>query len=227
MNRRRLQPWGRVERGGGNPLLPVTMVSLAAVSVLLISSCAALPPLPSSPFRLTGLDTTALRGKVIAIDPGHGGRFGGAVGTMGLKESEVNLGVALYLWGLLSSAGAQPLLTRTADTAVAPGTGTQLGDDLLARSNLSNSAHADLFISIHHNSNVNDPRKNDLAVFYKLAEPGPSRELATSVMERLREGFGEEKARVLPGNFSVLRKTGATAILVRHRISPTGKAKEG
>jgi N-acetylmuramoyl-L-alanine amidase len=180
---------------------------------LVVSSCASLPEIPSSPFPTAGLDTSPLKDKVIVIDPGHGGQLAGAVGKLGLKESEVNLGVALYLWGLLHDAGARPVMTRTADTGVARGAPQGLSDDLLARSAVSNNAAADLFISIHHNSNIYDRSKNDLAVFYKISPPDPSRELADCIMQRMREGLDAPDARVLPGNFSVLRKTASTAIL--------------
>ncbi len=186
---------------------------LAALCLLLVSSCASLPEIPSSPVLIADLDASAVKDKVIVIDPGHGGQFAGAVGALGLKESDVNLGVALYLWGLLSEAGARPLLTRTADTTVVRSMPRGLADDLLARSAIGNDASADLFISIHHNSNIYDRRKNDLAVFYKISPPDPSRELADCVMRRMRESLDPPDARVLPGNFSVLRKTASTAIL--------------
>jgi N-acetylmuramoyl-L-alanine amidase len=201
----------RSERSGRIKLLIDLYLTVALL--MLISSCTSLPKIPSPPFRAAELDTAALRDKVIVIDPGHGGPYGGAVGRLGLKESEVNLGVALYLWGLLVNAGAQPVMTRTADTAVVRGTSKGLHDDLLARSRIGSNAAADLFISIHHNSNVHDPAKNDLAIFYKLSPPDPSRELAICVMERMKESFDAPHARVLPGNFSVLRETGSTAIL--------------
>ncbi len=186
---------------------------LVVIFTVLISGCVSMPPLPSSPFQLDRIDTSCLQGKVIVIDPGHGGRYRGAVGKMGIKESEVNLGVALYLWGLLYNAGARPVMTRTADTTVASPYHKRLSNDLLARSEMSNYLNPDLFISIHHNSNINDTKKNNLEVYYKLMDPGPSRELAECIMERTRNTLEVEKAQVLPGNYSVLRETEATAIL--------------
>jgi N-acetylmuramoyl-L-alanine amidase len=188
-------------------------IVLMCVLVFLSAACASMPPLPTSTFQLDHLDTSPLKGRKIVIDPGHGGKYGGAVGKMGLKESEVNLGVALYLWGLLKSAGAQPILTRTADSTVAPPAQAKLGDDLLARSTISNNANPDAFISIHHNSNVNDPQKNNLEVYYQMADAASSMELAESIMDRIKTTFAIEKAQVLPGNYSVLRKTKGTAIL--------------
>lgn len=180
---------------------------------LLIPGCVSMPSLPSSPFSLDQIDTSCLRGKVVVIDPGHGGKYRGAMGKMGLKESEVNLGVALYLWGFLHNAGAKPVMTRTADTTVASPYHKHLGEDLLARSKIGNELNADLFISIHHNSNTNDTKKNDLEVYYKLMDPGPSREVAACIMEKIKDTFEVGKAQVLAGNYSVLRETRATAIL--------------
>jgi len=172
-----------------------------------------MPPLPSSPLLHDQLDLAPLAGKVIVIDPGHGGKYSGAVGKMGLKESEVNLGVALYLWGALQSAGAKPIMTRTADTTVASPAHKQLSADLLARSMMSNTVNPDLFVSIHHNSNTHRPQKNSLEVYYKLTDPGASQELAECIMKRIGNAFPITQAQVLPGNYSVLRGTRATAIL--------------
>ena len=62
---------------------------------------------------------------------------------MGLKESEVKLGVALYLWGL-AECWSEPFMTRTADTTVASPAHKQLRADLLARSMASNAVNPDL-----------------------------------------------------------------------------------
>ena len=186
---------------------------LIVTVAVLISGCVPMPPLPTTSFKLDQINTSCIQGKVIVIDPGHGGKYRGAIGKTGLKESEVNLGVALHLWGLLYSAGAKPVMTRTADTKVVSPHYKRLSDDLLARSRMSNYLNPDLFISIHHNSNTHDTKKNNLEVYYKLMDPGPSRELAECIMKRIEETFEVEKARVLPGNYSVLRETRATAIL--------------
>jgi len=187
-------------------------ILIVAVAVL-IPGCVTMPPLPTTSFKLDQINTSCIQGKVIVIDPGHGGKYRGAIGKAGLKESEVNLGVALHLWGLLSSAGAKPVMTRTADTTVVSPRYKRLSDDLLARSRMSNYLNPDLFISIHHNSNTHDTKKNNLEVYYKLIDPGPSRELAECIMKRIEKTFEVEKTRVLPGNYSVLRETRATAIL--------------
>ena len=68
---------------------------------------------------------------------GVGGPERGAIAQNGLNEAEVNLGVALYLWGFLKEAGANPLLTRTADTSLFRGEPFVLRSDLEARAEVA------------------------------------------------------------------------------------------
>ena len=49
---------------------------------------------------------------VIAVDPGHGGRFSGAVNGP-YEEKDYNLAIALKLRDLLTSAGVQVVMTQT------------------------------------------------------------------------------------------------------------------
>jgi len=57
--------------------------------------------------------------RAVIIDPGHGGKDPGAINpTTGLKESEVTLGIALYLEKLLKEAGIPTYLTRSKDEFV-------------------------------------------------------------------------------------------------------------
>ncbi len=191
--------------------------NVAIITLLILAAClqgclrSALPPL--SPLDLSLLDTSPLKEKIIIIDPGHGGIEHGAVGIKGLRESEVNLGVALHLWGLLKRAGAHPILTRTADTSVLPGKEFILKQDLEKRSYISNTNNADLFISIHHNSATNSRKKNHMMIFYKISDPWRSRDIAREVLNSLKQTLQTETAYVLPGNYHVLRNTAAPAIL--------------
>lgn len=59
---------------------------------------------------------SALIGKTVVLDPGHGGSDSGAVnGTYKLKEKDQNLEVAKRLQALLEASGATVNMTRTAD----------------------------------------------------------------------------------------------------------------
>ncbi len=81
--------------------------------------------------------------KTIVIDPGHGGRDPGAIGSQGTLEKEIVLDIALRLRDLLMKSGHyRVLLTRDKDVFVS----------LADRVKFSNLSHADLFISLHINA---------------------------------------------------------------------------
>lgn len=159
-------------------------------------------------------DVTAVAGRRIVLDPGHGGPWPGAVGPNGLREADVNLGVALQLWGLLTEAGADVTLTRTSDSAVARKPHPTLKEDLQARADLATATHADLFISLHHNADIiPGSRKNDLETYYQLRDPGPSLDAAQAIHRHLARNTGERPNAILPGNFHVIRETAVPGLL--------------
>lgn len=185
----------------------------ALVLLGFLFGCVAPQYTPSFRVDFRSLDTAPLQGRRIVIDPGHGGRFTGAVGTKGLRESDINLAVGLHLWGLLAQAGAEVWLTRSADVDLCPSSEAVLSEDLTARVAFSNDHHAELFVSIHHNSNTYNRGKNNTQVYYKLTDPGPSQDVARAVAEELGKGQGLGQILVLPGNYRVLRGVEALAIL--------------
>jgi len=79
--------------------------------------------------------------KVIVIDPGHGGKDGGAVGN-GHMEKEIVLQISLALAQRLKSLGYVVHLTRDSDFFV----------ELKDRTRFANDKMSDLFLSIHANS---------------------------------------------------------------------------
>jgi len=162
-----------------------------------------------------GPGASALKGRIIVIDPGHGGYFDGALGPDSLREADVNLGVALYLWGLLKEAGADVHLTRSTDRDFLPPGSTELKDDLQNRMAIADSFNADVFLSIHHNSNLQlDRKKNGIEVYYKSSDTGASLILAGDVMKHLSKNLSIEKAAVKPGGYFVLRRSNASASIL-------------
>ena len=159
-------------------------------------------------------DVSSVRGRRIVLDPGHGGRWPGAVGPNGVREADVNLGVGLHLWGLLKEAGAEVALTRTTDSAVSQLPEPTLKQDLQARAEFATEYGADLFISLHHNADIiPGSRKNDLETYYQLRDPGPSLDLVQTVHRHLARNLGQRPNAVLPGNFHVIRETAVPGIL--------------
>ncbi len=91
----------------------------------------------------------------IVIDAGHGGKDVGAVDN-GVKEKDVNLGVALKLAKLVKDnhKNIKVVLTRNSDTFLS----------LQERANVANKAKADLFISIHTNSvDLKNPNRKSIS----------------------------------------------------------------
>ncbi len=97
-----------------------------------------------------------LSGKIIVLDPGHGGEDTGAIGPTGLLEKTINLEVALDLASILKAQGASVYLTRATDVYVS----------LQARIALANNLHADLFLCMHHNSIEGAPDIDRPQAFY-------------------------------------------------------------
>jgi len=157
--------------------------------------------------------TDPIRGKRIVIDPGHGGEYHGAIGNAGLRESEVNLAVALHLWGMLQAAGADAVLTRTANVSLLPAEGGGLNEDLKARADMANLPPAHLFVSIHHNSDIYHPEKDQSEVYFKLTDPNPSLDFAKELNKEFQKRPGLPKNLLLGGNYRVLRLSQGPAVL--------------
>jgi N-acetylmuramoyl-L-alanine amidase len=111
---------------------------------------------------------TAVFGRKIVIDPGHGSLRSvdpdggpGAVRTLDgetVMEKDLNLSVALKLRDLLKAAGANVLLTRETDVGVT----------LRDRWALSDSHQAEIFVSLHHNATPAEwSDKRGVEVFHK------------------------------------------------------------
>jgi len=79
----------------------------------------------------------------VIIDAGHGGKDPGAIGVAGIQEKTVNLDVAQRLKKLLEAAGIKVTMTRKDDTFIS----------LQERTEIASRSKADLFVSIHANSN--------------------------------------------------------------------------
>ncbi|GMB10036.1 N-acetylmuramoyl-L-alanine amidase [Thermolongibacillus altinsuensis] len=96
-----------------------------------------------------------LSGKIIMIDPGHGGPDGGAVGG-DILEKEIALNVSLKLRDYLQQQGAFVKMIREEDRDLADektrGYSRRKVEDLQRRVTLINDSEADLFISIHLNA---------------------------------------------------------------------------
>lgn len=94
----------------------------------------------------------SLLGKVIYLDPGHGGLDPGAI-YKDIKESDINLEISKKIQNSLEKAGAIVYLTRYGDYDLSlPNTINRKRSDLSRRSNIINRSNCDLYLSIHLNA---------------------------------------------------------------------------
>ncbi|MEO5999964.1 MAG: N-acetylmuramoyl-L-alanine amidase [Chitinophagaceae bacterium] len=152
-------------------------------------------------------DSSSVAGKIICIDPGHGGTAltdHYRVGPGGEREEWINLRVGLLLRDLLVKKGAKVIMTRTTDIQV----------PLAERAALAVNNKANLLVSIHHNatadSTVNFPIIYfDGAASENLAGVAFGKALAAS----LRKYFYRNKTIVsLVSDFSIFPLAGAAVL---------------
>jgi N-acetylmuramoyl-L-alanine amidase len=197
------------------PRLRLTVVALSALA----TACGGPPPTKINRLYqgladpLPRIDPSILAGRRVLVDPGHGGHFRGTVGQDSLEESRVNLGVGLYLWGLLREAGANVWLTRSVDRDFLGPEDSTLAADLRARVAMADTLHPDVFVSIHHNAQPRrDPDYNRVETYYKAGDPA-SLDLAFAVHRHLMRNLGIETGEVRQGNYFVLRNSSTAAVL--------------
>ncbi|MDO6437281.1 N-acetylmuramoyl-L-alanine amidase [Cyclobacterium sp. 1_MG-2023] len=149
----------------------------------------------------------SIDGKVICIDPGHGGTAATdsyRVGPSGEREEWVNLRVALLLGEMLEGAGAKVVLTRTTDTFI----------PLAERSKIALENKADIFISIHHNATA-DPKVNfPIIYFHGSAEENQAsvtlgKEVAEKLVGQLFKGKGPYS---LVSDFTIFSQSGSSVL---------------
>ena len=145
-----------------------------------------------------------LKGKIIAIDPGHGGNDAGAIGPTGVMEKTVTLNVALELEKLLKAQGATVIMTRHTDKTVSPkGAKASAIEELQARCDVANSAKADIFISIHADSFTNASARGTTGYYYSQTE-------GQALCEQIKTPSRGTK----PCNFYVVKNTDMAATLI-------------
>ena len=157
---------------------------------------------------------TGMKGRRIAIDPGHGGSDSGAIGPTGIMEKSVTMRVSRELKRLLEAEGATVILTRTGDTEVSEkGASATSVEELQARCDVANKAKADIFLSIHADAFTNREVKGTTAYYYAQGTK-QSKLLADSVRTALIDAIGTVDRGTQSCNFYVVKHTDMPAILV-------------
>lgn len=149
-------------------------------------------------------------GRIIVLDPGHGGSDSGAVGPTGVKEKNVSLAVSLKAQKLLSESGYQVVMTRTTDIDVAA-PGVPDSTELQARVNKA-PPNADIFISVHCNAFSNG-NANGVETYFAPGAVKGSR-LARLLNEELENLGGLNNRGVKAARFYVMTHSKCPASLI-------------
>ena len=152
-----------------------------------------------------------IRGKIITIDPGHGGSDPGAVSDKNTYEKNITLSMAQKLKADLESMGATVYLTRTGDTDVA----RPYADDeeeLQARVDVAEKRGSDLFISLHINASVN--RKASGISTYYFPKTNYDTKLAKCIHKQLTSNFKLPDMGAREANFYVIKRCSMPAVLM-------------
>ncbi|MDR1114532.1 MAG: N-acetylmuramoyl-L-alanine amidase [Candidatus Margulisbacteria bacterium] len=161
----------------------------ARVVLDLNANYAAYEQMQDSPYTLRVLVTpsaaekslprvSVLAGVRVAIIAGHGGSDPGAISKRGHKEKDITLVIAKRLQNLLREKGAVALLNREGDE------GMSLND----QAQFAESNKADLLVSVHLNSFINETASGAETFYYKPVDYA----LAKSVHEELLKVTGQK-----------------------------------
>mgnify|MGYP002858632438 CR=1 FL=1 len=136
--------------------------------------------------------------KTIIIDAGHGEPDGGAVSHDGIKESTLNLQIALKLEDALLSEGIDVVMTREdEDNIASPEKQSSLREmkvsDIDNRIAITNQSNADALISIHMNQ-FSASKYHGWQTFYQKGS-AESKLLAENIQNEITKSIGTENSR--------------------------------
>lgn len=141
---------------------------------------------------------------LIVIDAGHGGSDPGTQ-SLNFFEKDINLEIALKLQQTLIMKGYSVLMTREDDCTVG----------LEDRAYFANENDADIFISIHQNSYIQDSSINGIEIYYNSRKSTEDGKLAQAIQDGLIEKTGAYNRGVRVENqLVVTRETNMPAVLI-------------
>jgi N-acetylmuramoyl-L-alanine amidase len=140
-----------------------------------------------------------LAGKVILLNPGHGGQDTGAIRN-GIMEKDITLAISLQLRDLLEAHGAKVSMTRTTDVYLR----------LPEIANITNRVRPDLFVAVH--VNACGARAVDRIETYYWTQEG--QEAARTIFTALTRQLGKDGLPASKHQLYVLDHTDIPATLV-------------
>lgn len=167
-------------------------------------------------FDTSGSNGT-LEGDYILIDPGHGGRDGGASAADGTLEKDINLVISLSLYDLLRFVGYRAEITRDSDRMTCDAGLKTLREQKVSdmKNRLILFDKSRLAISVHQN-HFEQPQYWGTQIWYSTNHP-ESKMLGASVRQTVLEMLQPDNKRELKkstGDIYLLSRTTTAAIIV-------------
>ncbi|MCI5969036.1 N-acetylmuramoyl-L-alanine amidase family protein [Helicobacter sp.] len=113
------------------------------------------------------------KGRIVVVDPGHGGKDCGAVSVEKVCEKVIALHIAKYLRDELKKRGYKVYMTRENDVFIG----------LRERTTFANNKNADLFISVHANAIAQNKEKLEGVESYFLSTARSERAKKVAAIE--------------------------------------------
>lgn len=150
----------------------------------------------------------------IIIDPGHGGKDPGKVGTAGSLEKELNLKIALYLKDILEKQDMKVIMTRTEDNDLSKTSTNFKISDMKERVALIRKNNADLVISIHQNSYTSADIYGAQCFYHTNSTEG--KKLAATIQNQIITSTNQTKIREIKGNndYYLLKHSSIPTVIV-------------
>ncbi len=154
----------------------------------------------------------------IIVDAGHGLPDGGAVGSGGTVEQEINIAIAKKLEEVLEGKNIDVIMTRSDESGIWTEESDSIRkkkvEDMYNRLKIMKNSDADLFVSIHMNSYTNKATSG-LRIFYSPAfdEIKP---LAENIQIRMSDVTGAKTnvVKAADNSLFLMKKAPIPAILV-------------
>lgn len=190
-------------------IIKITIITLLLISAIFINNeVEALLP---------------LSGKIIIIDPGHGGKDPGTI-SGDTYESDINLKISKYLEIELAKMGATVILTREGNYDLStPNAKWRKKSDFDNRIKLINNSKANLYLSIHLNY-LTDTKYYGAQVFYNSEE---NKKIANIIQEKLNNTLkNDREIKKIPTRTYMYSKLSIPGVLIECGFLSNYKEKE-
>jgi N-acetylmuramoyl-L-alanine amidase len=197
---------------GKTLLTAIIIILMAAILVNII------PSAPQATQQTATLTAPTRGAPKLIIDAGHGGADGGAVSLSGVKESEINLKIAVKLDQIAGFLGHSAIMTRSSEeisySSNADTIHRKKSEDQRNRIALINSVPGAYLISIHQNK-YTDGGPSGAECLY--APTGGSKEIAEHIqalLVREIDSSNRRAAKRIPKSIYLMNHVNCPAVLI-------------